>query len=85
LTGISRRAGIPIVRVHSGHIRNDALDPNHRFASMPLYTLGPGGERGMARRQWWVICTTEYKIRPIKAEVRRRLGYPHPTRCDGQP
>src|SRR5437773_12417297 len=30
----------------------------------------------MARRQ----CTTEYKIRPIKAEVRRRLGYPHPTR-----
>src|SRR5439155_1858296 len=29
-----------------------------------------------ARRQ----CTTEYKIKPIKAEVRRRLGYPHPTR-----
>jgi hypothetical protein len=30
----------------------------------------------MARRQ----CTTEYKIRPIKTEVRRRLGYPHPKR-----
>jgi hypothetical protein len=43
---------------------------------MPLYTLGSAGQRGMARRQ----CTTEYKIKPIKAEVRRRLGYPHPTR-----
>lgn len=26
------------------------------------------------------ISTSEYKIRPIKAEVRRRLGYPHPAR-----
>ncbi len=76
LTRIAEQAGIPVVRVHKGHIRQDALDPTHRFASMPLYTLGPGGERGMARRQ----CTTEYKIRPIKAEVRRRLGYPHPKR-----
>jgi hypothetical protein len=67
-----------VVRVSNGHIRKDALDPAHRFASMPLFTLGPHGERGMARRQ----CTTEYKIRPIKAEVRRRLGYPHSTRCD---
>lgn len=76
LTGIAERAGIPIVRVGAGHIRNDALDPSHRFASMPLFTLGPNGERGMARRQ----CTTEYKIKPIKKEVRRRLGYPHPKR-----
>ncbi len=65
-----------VVRVSNGHIRKDALNPAHRFASMPLFTLGPNAERGMARRQ----CTTEYKIRPIKAEVRRRLGYPHPTR-----
>ncbi|MBG0568204.1 hypothetical protein I4J89_42940 [Actinoplanes sp. NEAU-A11] len=26
------------------------------------------------------ISTSEYKIRPIKTEVRRRLGYPHPGR-----
>jgi hypothetical protein len=76
LTRIAEAAGIPVVRVSRGHIRRDALDPAHRFASMPLYTLGPRGERGMARRQ----CTSEYKIRPIKAEVRRRLGYPHPKR-----
>jgi hypothetical protein len=62
--------------VSAGNIRDDALNPQHRFASMPLFTLGPDGERGMARRQ----CTSEYKIRPIKTEVRRRLGYPHPAR-----
>ncbi|MEU5673631.1 hypothetical protein ABZ749_25400 [Micromonospora sp. NPDC047753] len=76
LERLAAMAGIPVVRVSAGNIRADALDPAHRFASMPLFTLGPGGERGMARRQ----CTSEYKIRPIKVEVRRRLGYPHPTR-----
>ncbi|GAA3292663.1 hypothetical protein GCM10020218_068000 [Dactylosporangium vinaceum] len=76
LERIAVPAGIPVVRVSAGNIRADALDPAHRFASMPLFTLGPGGERGMARRQ----CTSEYKIKPIKAEVRRRLGYPHPAR-----
>ncbi len=76
LTRIGDQAGIDIIRVSAGHIRTDALDPAHRFASMPLFTLGPNGERGMARRQ----CTSEYKIKPIKAEVRRRLGYRHPKR-----
>ena len=76
LERLAAEAGIPIVRVSTGNIRADALDPAHRFASMPLFTLGPNGERRMARRQ----CTSEYKIKPIKAEVRRRLGYPHPAR-----
>ncbi|MET8147834.1 hypothetical protein ACIBSW_24765 [Actinoplanes sp. NPDC049668] len=76
LQPVAAPAGIPIVRVSVGNIRDDALDPVHRFASMPLFTLGPNGEKGMARRQ----CTSEYKIRPIKREVRRRLGYPHPIR-----
>ena len=76
LERLAAAAGIAVVRVSAGNIRDDALDPAHRFASMPLFTLGPNGEKGMARRQ----CTSEYKIRPIKAEVRRRLGYPHPAR-----
>jgi hypothetical protein len=108
--------GPPIYRVSSGNIRNDALDPVHRFASMPLYVKAPdmpctqcdgskvtwladtdlpdepsnrlekprkcprckgtGREPdGMARRQ----CTSEYKLKPIKAKVRELLGYPHPT------
>lgn len=108
--------GPPIYRVSSGNIRNDALDPNHRFASMPLYVKAPdvpcarcdgskvtwlvdtdlpdepanrlekpvkcprcrgtGREPdGMARRQ----CTSEYKLKPIKAKIRELLGCPHPA------
>lgn len=73
---IARPANIPILRVSSGNIRSDALDPGHRFASMPLYILNRDGSPGMTRRQ----CTGEYKIKPIKREVRRMLGYPHPAR-----
>jgi len=74
-TEIAQHAGIPILRVSSGNIRDDALDPAHRFASMPMYVLNKNGTPGMVRRQ----CTSEYKIKPIKAAVRKLLGCPHPT------
>ncbi|WP_055590236.1 adenine nucleotide alpha hydrolase family protein [Peterkaempfera griseoplana] len=73
---IARPASIPILRVSSGDIRADALNPEHRFASMPLYIRNPDGGNGMARRQ----CTSEYKIKPIKRQVRALLGYPYPAR-----
>lgn len=76
LTQHAARAGIEVGRVSAGDIRRDALDPAHRFVSLPLFTLGPNGERGMARRQ----CTNESKLKPLKAEIRRLLGYPHPAR-----
>jgi hypothetical protein len=66
--------GPPIYRVSSGNIRDDALDPAHRFASMPLYVKNRDGSDGMARRQ----CTSEYKLKPIKAKIRELLGRPHP-------
>ncbi|MFI6510059.1 hypothetical protein ACIBCT_20840 [Streptosporangium sp. NPDC050855] len=34
-------AGIPLYQVSAGNIRDDALDPAHRFVSMPTFTLGP--------------------------------------------
>ncbi|NEB89016.1 hypothetical protein G3I43_33360 [Streptomyces anulatus] len=73
---IADPAGIPIFRVSAGNIRDDALNPNHRFASMPLYILNRDGRPGMTRRQ----CTGEYKIKPIKKKVRELLGYPYPAR-----
>ncbi|MDT3395329.1 hypothetical protein RKE29_01470 [Streptomyces sp. B1866] len=73
---IARPAGIPVLRVSSGNIRDDALDPAHRFASMPLYIRNPDGSEGMTRRQ----CTGEYKIKPIKKQIRALLGYPYPAR-----
>lgn len=73
---VARPARIPIYRVSVGNIRNDALDPAHRFASMPLFVKNADGGDGMTRRQ----CTSEYKLKPIKRQARQLLGYPHPTR-----
>jgi hypothetical protein len=73
---VAEPAGIPILRVSSGNIRNNALDPGTRFASMPLHILNPDGSSGMSRRQ----CTGQYKIRPIKIQVRELLGHPYPRR-----
>src|SRR5262245_3280290 len=70
------RHGIPVRTVRAGDIRADALDANRRFASMPLHVLNPDGSKGLGRRQ----CTGQYKIRPLKQEARRLLGYPHPKR-----
>ena len=72
----AEKAGIPVRTVSAGNIRADALDPRHRFVSMPLHTLNQDGSRGLARRQ----CTSEYKIVPLKKAARELLGYPHPRR-----
>lgn len=76
-------AGIPIYRVNNGNLRNDALDPN-QMRSIPAYTLGPNGERGMQKRK----CTQQYKLRPVLEQVRLLLGAEvgaeeHCTYCDG--
>ncbi|MFE9491443.1 hypothetical protein ACFYNF_34235 [Streptomyces sp. NPDC006641] len=72
---VAQPAGIPIHRVSTGNIRDDALNPEARFAQMPLYIRGHGGGQGMLRR----ACTSEYKVKPIKVQVRQMLGYPHPS------
>ncbi|MCP1414374.1 hypothetical protein [Paenarthrobacter sp. A20] len=76
---VAEPAGIPIFRVSSGNIRADALDPTHRFASMPLFIKNRDGGDGMTRRQ----CTSEYKLKPIKAKTRELLGAP--SMKDGRP
>ncbi|MFF3313359.1 hypothetical protein [Streptomyces sp. NPDC002952] len=71
---VARPAGIPVVHVSSGDIRADALDPHAHYAQMPLYVKSASGKRGMLRR----ACTADYKVKPIKKEIRRRLGFEHP-------
>lgn len=63
---------IPIRDVSAGNIRADALDPNRDFVAMPVFYRTDAGQVGMGQRQ----CTNQYKLRPIKHEVRRLLGYP---------
>lgn len=63
-------AGVPLYNVSSGNLRNDAIDPAHRYASIPYYVRNPDGSEGMGRRQ----CTSEYKLAPINRKVRELLG-----------
>ncbi|WP_431894649.1 hypothetical protein [Nonomuraea sp. bgisy101] len=79
---IARPAGIPILRVKAtsnaqritGDLRNDSLTEG-AFVRIPVFVKDRSGtSAAMVRRQ----CTEEYKVNPIKAEVRRLLGYPHP-------
>ncbi|MGW6210902.1 hypothetical protein [Streptomyces sp. NPDC055109] len=80
---VAQPAGIPVHRVRvqdqntdrvSGNLRVDSLNPGS-FVRIPVFVLDRTGERAaMVRRQ----CTEEYKVKPIKAQVRAMLGYPHP-------
>lgn len=63
-------ASIPLYRVSKGNLRADALDPTHRYASVPYFVRNPDGTEGMGRRQ----CTSEYKLAPINRKVRELLG-----------
>lgn len=64
------RIGIEFHRVSKGHLRNDAIDPEHRYASIPYFVRNPDGSDGMGRRQ----CTSEYKLSPIMRKIRELLG-----------
>lgn len=63
-------AGVPVHRVSKGNLRSDALDPEHRYASIPYFIRNPDGSEGMGRRQ----CTSEYKLAAINRKVRELLG-----------
>jgi len=63
---------LPIRRVTKGNIRDAALRPSTRFASMPLYTISrkpASATEGQLRRQ----CTREFKVEPITRYIRQHL------------
>lgn len=70
LRDVLNAAGVPLHVVSSGDLRNDAINPAHRYASIPYFVRNPDGSEGMGRRQ----CTSEYKLSPINRKVRELLG-----------
>lgn len=70
LEQLATEHGIAFHRVSKGHLRRDAVDPEHRYASIPYFVRNPDGTEGMGRRQ----CTSEYKLTPITRKVRELLG-----------
>lgn len=70
-----RAAGIEFIRVSNGNLREDMINPNDRYASIPYFVRNPDGTDGMGRRQ----CTSEYKLAPINRKVRELLGAKPPN------
>jgi hypothetical protein len=74
---LAENAGIEFHVVSSGNIREDTLNPDHRFASMPVHVVNLEGKPAMGRRQ----CTSEYKIKPLVAKQREIAGLQPGQRC----
>jgi len=70
LEALMQQHRIPFHKVTEGNIRQDALNPGKRSASMPLHTYNKDGSKGMVRRQ----CTNEYKIKPLLKKQRELVG-----------
>jgi len=73
LGGIAEAAGVPLYRVSRGNIRADVLRSvaeGTRCASLPFFVEGASGDAAVIWRQ----CTDEYKLRAIRAHLRRLVG-----------
>lgn len=64
----------PVQIVSAGNLREAVMARSNttggRFAAVPWFMRMPNGDAAMGRRQ----CTKEYKLYPIRREVRQRLG-----------
>ena len=66
MTEYAEKYGIEVVTITKGSIRS-----NRGAMDIPLFTRDDAGDIGMTKRQ----CTDDYKIKPIRQELRKRLGY----------
>lgn len=73
---------IPIDVVTAGSLEKDVLAglDGVRFASVPFRVAGTDGRPSLLRRH----CTRDYKIDPVKKQVRTRLGLKHRQRAKGK-
>jgi hypothetical protein len=61
---------LPFHKVGVGNIREDAIIPDKRSATLPFHMINADGSRGMIRRQ----CTNDYKIQPLLKKQRELVG-----------
>lgn len=77
LTKLAGENSIPVVHIQAGNLKNDLLNASElmrSFIVIPAHCIGRTGIKSILRRQ----CTREYKITPIRQEIRRWLGVkPH--------
>jgi len=64
----AKKGGIPIIKVGTANIKDDLL--NNDFIRIPYYCQQDNRKMQGRRR-----CTEYYKLRPIRKELRKLLGY----------
>lgn len=73
LDWLETQLSYPVVRVSAGNIKEDLLSGKnprgHKFMDIPAYLAEPDGKESVSKRQ----CTSDYKLDPIKKELRKRL------------
>ena len=74
LDWLETQLSYPVVRVNNGSIKDDLRQGRNprggAFLNIPAYLTMPSGQAAIAKRQ----CTADYKLTPIRRELRRRLG-----------
>ena len=74
LEWLEKQLSFEVVRVSAGNIRDNILEgmapDGHRFLGIPVFTINPDRSKGRLVRQ----CTSDYKVEPIHAHLRDRLG-----------
>jgi len=72
LTRVSGENSIPVLRIQAGDLKNNLLNASEfkkSFVPIPAHCINTAGVRSILRRQ----CTREYKIDPIRREIRQWL------------
>lgn len=76
----AERAGIKVVFTTKGSLENDVLvGVGKSHASIPAFIKNEDGSKGIQRR----LCTWDYKLMALEAEVRRQLGLKKGQRAKG--
>lgn len=74
LNWLESELSFPLVRVSAGSLKRNLKSgrtvKGRQFVDVPFFVVDQGGKRGMLRR----CCTTDYKVKPIHQEVRKRAG-----------
>jgi hypothetical protein len=73
----AEEANVELHVVSAGNIREDSLNPEHKFVSMPLHILNAQGKPAIGRRQ----CTRQYKLLPLQKKLRELAGLKKSERC----
>ena len=74
LNWLETQLDFEVIRVSAGNIRENTINGtnphNRQYIDMPVFVVNEDGSKSIGKR----TCTKEYKVMPIRSELRSRLG-----------